>query len=100
MSGEQIGGMDEAMRMAWANMLSLATQQGFTRSDILVLTMKTAHAILATTEDAMWPEADTPVQEMEARSLYHGRLSDLDRAVEILQRHEVPNREPQQERLP
>lgn len=77
---------------AWEQMLSIATQQGFTREQIMVLTMRTARQILLATSDALWGDAvtgdqDYPVREIEAGTLFRDRIRDLARTGDTLTRH-------------
>lgn len=62
---------EDQIAQAWNAMLTMATAQGATRGDILLMTLTTAGAILGMTGQAMWPEgSDLPLEEAPAFGLF------------------------------
>jgi hypothetical protein len=58
------------VEMAWQMMLGQATAAGFTREQIISLTLDTAATILQATATALWPDETTPETETYARRTY------------------------------
>jgi enamine deaminase RidA (YjgF/YER057c/UK114 family) len=87
----QIGEADPMaaqVALAWEQMLTIATAQGFTREQIMVLTIRTAMMILSSTRDALWSQMKPiPVGETEAASMFRSRIRDLDRNARTLVEH-------------
>lgn len=69
--------MASQVEMAWQMMLAQATAAGFTREDIISLTLDTAAVILEATRNALWPGVETPATETYARYAYMAHVGDL-----------------------
>lgn len=69
--------MENQVEVAWNMMLSQATAAGFTREQIITLTLSTAAAILDASTKALWPDVDTPEGERYARYAYAAHRGDL-----------------------
>jgi hypothetical protein len=65
------------VEMAWQMMLGQATAAGFTREQIISLTLDTAATILQATATALWPDETTPESERYARFAYSMMTGDL-----------------------
>jgi hypothetical protein len=65
------------VEMAWQMMLGQATAAGFTREQIISLTLDTAATILHATATALWPDGTTPGGEEYARYIYKATTDDL-----------------------
>lgn len=75
------GDPQDAMRAqvtsAWIMMLGQATSAGFTREQIITLTLDTAATILDSTANALWTEEATPLTERYARQSFEFHAGEL-----------------------
>jgi hypothetical protein len=78
------------VEMAWQMMLGQATAAGFTREQIISLTLDTAATILQATATALWPAVETPRGEEYARYTYASIGGDLRNDAVNWQTREPP----------
>lgn len=94
--GETVDLMANQVGGAWEQMLGIATAQGMTRDQILVLTAKTAGMILKSTAGAFWPSVDTPITEIIQRAHMLDGIDQMDGLADALA---LAGHDPNQERL-
>lgn len=89
-AGAAMRGQVEA---AWQMMLSQATAAGFTREQIITLTLDTAAVILDSTAKALWPDDEIPASETYAWYAYDVYRTDLRNDAAYWQKRANPEEE-------
>lgn len=70
---------------AWTQLLALATAQGASRRDIVLMTLATAHGVLKITGENLWPiGGDLPPDEFHGFGLYQTAYHATGQALQAL----------------
>lgn len=70
---------------AWKQMMALATSQGATRRDHVLMALATAHGVLKITGEALWPVgSDLPPDELHGFGLFQGAYHATGQALQTL----------------
>lgn len=77
--------MGSQVTAAWTNLLALATAQGASRRDLVLMTLATAHGIIKTTGENLWPrDTELPPDELHGFGVYQSAYHATGQAMEAL----------------